>query len=216
MKPILFNTEMVLAVLEGRKTVTRRLMKPQPDAGANGKPIFRFTGCSRDFLRVCVSGYHGTLMCVPPYRPGDILYVRETWRIWRAYRYDADAHIEFRAGGEGTVIRFPYGCADSANRGDYDRFIHKWGVRRNKWHPSIHMPREAARIFLRVTDVRVEQLRDITWLDALKEGCERPMHFDELWNSTIKPKERTLYGWVANPWVWVIEFERCERPEATP
>ena len=84
------------------------------------------------------------------------------------------------------------------------------------WHPSIHMPREAARIFLRVSDVRAERLREITWEDAVKEGCKNPMRFDELWNSTIKPTDRDRYGWEANPWVWVIKFERCRKPDGWP
>ena len=105
------------------------------------------------------------------------------------------------------------------------------------WRPSIHMPREAARIFLRVTDVNVERLQSITELDILeKEGVTvdfpqpKPSYmslaytetrlkpavrkkFADLWNSTIKTADRALYGWDANPWVWVITFERCEPPE---
>lgn len=107
----------------------------------------------------------------PPYRPGDILYVRETWRVLKANRYDADAYIEFKAGGNGTVLRFPHGCTDSINRDNYDHFIEKWGVG-GKWRPSIQMPREAARIFLRVTDVRAERLQDITVNDILREGVD--------------------------------------------
>ena len=105
------------------------------------------------------------------------------------------------------------------------------------WRPSIHMPREAARIFLRATDVRVERLQEITAEGALDEGTDvkfpepKPSYislaytemrlkpaarqsFSELWDSTIKPKDRTAYGWAANPWVWVIEFERISKEEA--
>ena len=197
-KPILFNTDMVRAIQEDRKTVTRRVVK----------------GYTLDYLELDTDGsiigvydqFEGhvrPVMDYSPFHPGDILYVRETWRIWRAHRYDADAHIEFKAGGEGVVLRFPHGYTDSANRDDYDNFIHKWGVRENKWHPSIHMPREAARIFLRVTDVRVERLQDITYEDCLREGITddeinerdafRPVTsarrlFERLWNSTIKKK----------------------------
>lgn len=106
------------------------------------------------------------------------------------------------------------------------------------WHPSIHMPKEAARIFLRVNDVRAERLQEITDEDALAEGltgepydhpntdyhgCTDCMNsgwivpptveFAELWDSTIKKADLPLYGWDANPWVWVIEFERCEKPK---
>ena len=85
-----------------------------------------------------------------------------------------------------------------------------------KWHPSIHMPREAARIFLRVTDVRVERVQDIDDDGVVAEGLNIGDPFDELWDSTIKPADRALYGWDANPWVWVIEFERITREEAIP
>ena len=173
MKPILFNTDMVRAILEDRKTVTRRVVKDKDiinawDCEDDGTPITYIDQATGD-------SYPPTHPC--PYHPGDILYVRETWRIWKAYRYDADAHIEFKAGGEGTVLQFPHGGTDSINRTRYDDFISKWGVG-GKWHPSIHMPREAARIFLRVTGVRVERLQDsfftpgATIFSCQKEGID--------------------------------------------
>lgn len=179
-KPILFNTEMVRAILDGRKTVTRRVVKPQP---------------------VVLNS-----LVIPPYKVGDILYVRETWRIWKAHRYDADAFIDFRSGGYGTILRFVHGCTDLADRDDYDHFIRKWGVD-GKWHPSIHMPKKAARIFLRVTNVRVERLQDCGNMQAKDEGCSCCSQFARIWDGTIKKSDLVKYGWAANPWVWVIEFE---------
>ncbi len=168
-KPILFNTEMVRAILDGRKTCTRRIMKPQPTA------------------------HYGTHCAIPPYQQGDILYVRETWckGSWmnekERYYYKADDN--------------DFLCT---------------------WHPSIHMPKEAARIWLRVTGVRVERLQDIDGKGCVKEGIEEePLKdvgdefvkgmFHDLWDSTIKKSDIDRYGWDANPWVWVIEFERCEK-----
>ena len=84
----------------------------------------------------------------------------------------------------------------------------------NKWRPSIHMPREAARIFLRVTDVRVERLQDCGNMQAKDEGCTGSSQFARLWDSTVKPADRATLGWEANPWVWVIEFERIGKDEA--
>lgn len=97
------------------------------------------------------------------------------------------------------------------------------------WRPSIHMPKAAARIWLKVTDVRLERLQDIDGQEVLKEGLNSRVHpdtvfpgyfdmnqremFEKLWNSTIKKADWNLYGWNANPWVWVIEFERCKKPE---
>ena len=112
-----------------------------------------------------------------------------------------------------------------------------------KWKPSIHMPKEAARIWLKVTDVRVERLQEMKPVDVIKEGAypdcwdclntygesgsqccygteeqcsqcdEVMMEWEKLWNSTIKKTDLDSYGWEANQWVWVIEFERCEKPE---
>lgn len=97
------------------------------------------------------------------------------------------------------------------------------------WRPSIHMPREAARIWLKVTDVRVERLQEITPEQIIKEGTtgfdaehlevlgeHYDIPFATLWDSTIKKSDLDLYGWAANPWVWVIEFEPCEKPDGWP
>lgn len=174
--PILFNTSMVRAILEGRKTVTRRAIRPQPE----GRPI-RMTENS------CYPGCYaieGTPRVIqPPCQTGDILWVRETWALIPDGSYVYKASVE---------------CPDA------------W---RGTWHPSIHMPKEAARIFLKVTGVQAERLREVTWESAAEEGCVNPMRFDELWDSTIKPAERHLYGWDANPWVWVITFERVDQPK---
>lgn len=203
-KPILFNTEMVRAILDGRKSCTRRVVKPQPTA------------------------HYGAQCIKPPYQPGDILYVRETWKCWRAHRYEATADIMFKADGDGVQLQFANGSTDSIDRFDYDKFVNKWFSHNGEWKPSIFMPKEAARIRLKVTNVRVERLQQITEVGIRKEGIEvDPKEcvgkfdfiselfflFQRLWDSTIKKSDLDRYGWDANPWVWVIEFERCEKPE---
>lgn len=221
MKPILFNTEMVRAFLANRKQVTRRAVK-------DADPGWDFVGLEKRpcELRVntdgeeypkeldwpCAvfsagSGYCDYPMRKVPYRPGDILYVRETWAAW-SRTYGVAPVLYYKADGDA-----PDGI---------------------KWRPSIHMPREAARIFLRVTDVRVERLQDITEEQARAEGAidnrhflhspdneyetlhSAREHFAGIWDSTIKPADHDLYGWDANPWVWVIEFEQISREEANP
>ncbi len=230
MKPILFNTEMVQAILEGRKTVTRRVIKPQPVMDTDGLWHWKGYQWMDGGLGIPASRFGDYL----PYRPGDILYVRETWAE------GTDPKIHYKADGE-TLPNV-------------------------KWHPSIHMPRRAARIFLRVTDVGVERLQDISADGILEEGvnieippickmlidpdfpsdrqreqwkkmtetqreeyaqnlarhmciglCDYAVRvfdaFKCLWDSAIKPSDRALYGWKANPWVRVITFERCEEPE---
>ena len=219
-KPIPFNTKMVRAILEDRKTVTRRAVK----------------GYALDHLELDTDGSiigvynqdEGSvfpIMDYAPYRPGDVLYVRETWRK--------------------DVGRYMY----KANYSDDEKFYRDGKEVLVKWRPSIHMPREASRIFLRVTNVRVERLHtqffnhSAAIFSLQEEGvdignhcqgcisfCGCPWCIDEesecgeldyvrdkfanLWDSTIKLKDRALYGWEANPWVWVIGFERCEKPEA--
>ena len=221
-KPILFNTDEVRATLDGRKAVTRRVVKGLPLCGPHAVV---------DEDRLWIEDEYGEFYpaeVFSPYRPGDILYVRETWRVWRAHRYDANADVQFKAGGDGVRVCFANGGTDSIDREDYDRFVEKW-YPNGRWRPSVHMPREAARIFLQVTDVRAERLQDITVNDLQSEGIVPAGylsqyavmteadgwldHFKEIWDSTIKPADRERYGWAASPWVWVIEFERCEKPE---
>ena len=212
-KPIRFTTDEVCATLDGHKTTKRLVVKPQPV----GK------------LAYCMAGYkHGTWgypsddvwkywgdaykrdapipereksrHWTPPCHTDDVLWVREMWaqRSRGNYLYRAAPH------GFGTPEQ-----QDEAMRGI--------GL---KWRPSIHMPREAARIWLRVTDVRVERLREVCNIDMESEGIDvclplnlQKKQFGALWDSTIKPADRERYGWAANPWVWVIEFEQCEEPE---
>lgn len=187
-KPILFNTEMVRAILGGRKTCTRRLIKHNVDAMLN-------ISYHKEHPEVEDKQIISKL-CLPPYQPGDVLYVRETWSEWTGgYVYKA------------WSSPFPQAGA----------------YLEEKWHPSIHMPKDAARIWLKVTEVRVERLQDIDGKGCVKEGIEEePLKdigdefvkgmFHDLWDSTIKKSDLDRYGWNANPWVWVIEFEPCEEP----
>lgn len=184
MKPILFNTEMVRAILEGRKTSTRRIIKDKDivnsfDCEADGTPIAYTDQATGD-------SYLPAMPC--PYQPGDILWVRETWNG------DWCDHYIYKADG------------GSAKAAGY--------AAEPKWRPSIHMPREAARLFLRVKEVSVEKLREISALSAMDEGVTDWNDFVRLWNTTIKSADLPLYGWDANPWVWVIEFERIGKDEA--
>lgn len=202
--PILFNTEMVRANLDGRKSCTRRLVKGfVPDDAIWGYTAFTpkgYISCRGTFA----DGY-GEKFFKLPCEPGDILYVRETWsKGLERYIYRAD---------------YP----------DTEKFYRDGKEIEMKWRPSIHMPKEAARIWLKVTDVRVERLQEITEDGAKAEGAnfkngknvgfEEKMNrtaierFAEIWNSTIKKSDLDRYGWDASPWVWVIEFERCEKPE---
>ena len=215
-KPILFNTEMVRAILDGRKDATRRIVKGFiPDDAVWGYTAFTpkgYISCRGTFA----DGY-GEKFFKLPCEPGDILYVRETWQCWRAHRYEATADVRFRAGGDDVRLQFANGNTDSIDRLDYDTFVHKWFSHNGEWKPSLFMPKVAARIWLKVTDVRVERLQDMTDDDAEAEGCfdytSTALGFFDVWDSTIKKSDLDRYGWDANPWVWVIEFERCEKPE---
>ena len=204
-KPILFNTEMVRVILDGRKSCTRRINK---DANDYVVPDMDFY--DSDKRTYAVHNYadkeHTDKLSIAertcPIYPSDILYVRESYsELSFGYVYKADGeNIDHL----GNVI---------------------------KWHPSIHMPKEAARIWLKVTDVRVERLQECGegWcIDIEKEGIATPqdpilyisddafhnalrMEFQKIWDSTIKKSDIDRYGWKANPWVWVIEFERCDK-----
>lgn len=195
---------MVRANLDGRKSCTRRLVKGfVPDDAIWGYTAFTpkgYISCRGTFA----DGY-GEKFFKLPYQIGDILYVRETWS----------------KGLERYIYRADYS--------DTEKFYRNGKEIEIKWKPSIHMPKEAARIWLKVTDVRVERLQEITEDGAKAEGAnfkngknvgfEEKMNrtaierFAEIWNSTIKKADLDRYGWDASPWVWVIEFEQCEKPE---
>ncbi len=194
MKPILFNTAMVQAILDGRKTTTRRIIKVNNSLEfmgfKEGKALLG-KGC-------CI---HETIKA--PYMPGDILYVRETWGISNSLgdfaRNNRTAEYVYKAG---------------YSKGERIPMVREQEKNLGVWKPSIHMPKDVARIFLKVTSARVERLQDITEDGIRAEGIteEWPPHamdkFRKLWDSTTKE-----YRWETNPWVWVIEFERIEKSE---
>lgn len=219
-RPILFNGPMVRAILDGQKTVTRRAVKVQPrsrgDIGSYGlgQPFIRHPDPTKRNLE-CPYG-----------RPGDRLWVRETWGVISHTWNEHGDMVDWVPDRPATAIReLPFGrgyysghviyAADGANEwaGDDDG----GGEPRSAWHPSIHMPRLASRILLEVTSIRVERLQDITEEQAKAEGvlsCERDI--DENGNG-YSPLE--LFGglwtmingmesWNSNPWVWVVEFKR--------
>ena len=223
-KPILFNTEMVHAILCGRKTATSRVVKPQQIIGLgcdkcpNNMPEEYIKEKKMLFKPYCDMTDNELISAVykPPYKPSDVLYVRETWQCWRAKRFESTVDIMFRAGGDGVQLKFANGSTDCIDRFDYDEFVDKWFSHNGEWKPSLFMTKEAARIFLKVKNVRVERLQNITEEQAIKEGTKEifpPLAVDEfrdIWNAAIKKSNIALYGWDANPFVWVIEFERIE------
>lgn len=227
-KPILFNTEMVQAIIQGRKTQTRRIVKgieclnvyravPAEDAYETlGKWDF-FHGWSENGAMIdAVEGIKA------PYSVGDVLWVRETW----------DKAPESSRNVFHEVYYY---------KADGDLRPESW---QSNWHPSIHMPKEAARIFLKVKGVRVERLQNITPEEVEAEGTDMDAWYEHdewqhqvgdgfvadetmvvfetlcgffghrVWDNTMQSLEQyEKYGWDANPWVWSIEFERCEKPE---
>ena len=233
-KPILFNTEMVRANLDGRKSCTRRIVKARPDE-KHTFPLGFVTG-STEAKELGHFGFGtnengGSIQFAkPPYQPGDILYVRET--VWQKIGHCLDMDGETKPS---WYNEFRYAASDEKPEVGWD---YSWVKR-----PSIHMPKEAARIWLKVIDVRVERLQEMKPVDVIKEGAypdcwdclnaygesgsqccygteeqcsqcdEVMMEWEKLWTSTIKKSDLDRYGRDANPWVWVIEFERCEKPE---
>lgn len=202
MKPILFNTEMVRAILDGRKTVTRRVVRKK----YSNTDLTMFTNkygtrlieqqndapepvefIDEDGVKHTRHSLVACMDCKPPYRSGDILYVRETWKYL------------------GTDMESNPCFAYKANSPHLQNNMYI------KWRPSIHMPREAARIFLRVNNVRTERLQDITEGGAKAEGAKEKRDFIRIWNNTVPDKDNQQLVWSANPWVWVIEFERTVR-----
>lgn len=208
-RPILFNTEMVKAILEGRKTQTRRVVKGY---------LQDYNNVSKSFLK-CEFDFHhkdgvGQIVESPYGKPGDRLWVRETWCENQNPDSDNFGGFEYKA--------------------DYDL-----AADLIKWKPPIFMPREASRILLEIKDIRVERVQEISQVDAMEEGVfclkkgwvdtmfpeyaevlslwntgkhgNKPplgptpiMRFEKLWDSINEPRG---YGWNVNPWVWVVEFK---------
>lgn len=238
-KPILFNTEMVRAILDGRKKVTRRAVRYKYDNTEMEMKTDKYGTRLIEIQKDIEGETYGTrkdgttwrkirgyIEKKPPYRRGDILYVRETWQ----YAYDLDDNDQiieetgryyYAAGPDDALPHFTHWL--DATTGEYKGCM--------PWHPSIHMPKEAARIFLQVRNVRVERLQDMTAEDCKKEGGETDRYLDmqeeagicgiqcetlkdyfaySIWDSVVPKQELNKYGWDANPWVWVIEFERLE------
>lgn len=238
-KPILFNTDMVRAILDGRKTCTRRIVKPQWEECPACKYVHNEYIYDKMVENVYCArcGYPLEPERRSPYQPGDILYVRETWQ----YLYELD--------GNEQVIedtgKYYYAATDTI---PFDTYVDENGVKHDHapWRPSIHMPKEAARIWLKVTDVRVERLQKIDEDGVWNEGfrftppcltrvsadghtcdldgpctsrikyCDMTMEElfgRELWDKTIKKSDLDRYGWDANPYVFVIEFVKIDKPE---
>ena len=238
-KPILFNTPMTQAIREGRKTATRRIVKPNTSWGLEllGGQDTRLTSDDVE------------LICDPPCAVGDVLWVRETWQFWPcitcgerdctrkpAVYEDAEAITEgcwiYRADGETTALSSLSG-----------------GI---CWRPAIHMPKQAARSFLKVKSVYPAKLQEsflyrpspvrefageglkfsetclhcqgVHYATPCEENNELnciellliKSEFERLWDSTVPKGRRDREGWAADPWVWVIRFERCERPDGWP
>ena len=200
MKQILMNTDMVRALLEGRKTVTRRNPFQMPGDYNRIKGLYRDDKHQLCAIFQCTTPGDPTIEEVyAQYQPGDILWVRETWGM----------ASDLLGAVPGPVYMADYSESE----------LQHLRTKGYRWKPSIHMPREVARIFLKVTGVRVERLQDLTLKDAEMEGIDprRPMFTDfvHLWDSTI-PKhpnkfKRYPYYWEDNPWVWVISFEQIRR-----
>lgn len=185
-RPILFSSPMVRAILAGRKTQTRRIVKPLHMATVDAEQF--------PILAMCPHG-----------RPGDRLWVKETW----------GALPHMMGGVQRETLRYR---AD----GEYQNERGTW-----RWRSSIHMPRWASRITLEITDVRVERLQDISEADAVAEGCN-PIRPELVQDGLIVRPGRSAVeefrlvweqingggSWEKNPWVWVIEFKKLEQQEA--
>lgn len=217
MKSKVFNTEMVQAILKGDKTQFREIVKPQPK-------LFYVNGQQRDIInpnhiefKIMDNGGHNYFM-VPPYQAGDIIFVKETWKVCRSYDTELGFDVNYKSDNKILPCIF-----------DVERYL-LFGKFENKYsfQSPITMPEEAARIFLKIKDIKVQRLCSITEQQIKDEaipydeeiynmpcnienagetylkGC-----FMRMWDSKYEKKS---YGWDKNPWVWCVEFERVEKP----
>lgn len=231
--PILFNTDMVQAILDKRKTATRRICR---DGNDYSVPDMQFYDAEKRTYAVhnYADKEHKESVSIAertcPVCPDDILYVRETWTFKNCtecayfFKYEPDPCMI-------DTMPTSYEDRDTESKGCYMYRTNYRHPERIVWRPSIHMPKAAARIWLHVTGVMVERLQDMTLDDFLSEGVVlRPEAFNDpdnaywqardifrgIWDSTIPKAKLPEYGWDANPWVWVKKFERCEKPKEEP
>lgn len=205
--PILFSTPMVQAILEGRKSMTRREVKPE---------LIQSENCFH--WNKWINQQYSNPECSPYGKVGDILWVRET-SLWVMRDH---AHDLLEGSKDNNQIVYKA----SVNEDWFNYAKEKYNY---KWKPSLFMPKDACRIFLKITNVRVERLADISPNDSIKEGIEvegsNPWYKDYIRNIDFYPfanpwfSFRSLWisingkdSWNANPWVWVIEFKRVEKP----
>lgn len=215
MKSIIMSIEDVYGILDGRKTQTRRVVKEDRRgewAAVNGVRNNSEYGASVPCYlhrETAVDDISRNIM-YPKYDVGDILWVRETW-----FREDCTPDCA----GREDENECPFNRVGNACYGYKAQYL--TGGDDIKWRPSIFMPKEAARIFLRVTDVRVERVQDIS-----AEDCEAEGYFE---TAPVEPRPRSWfsavwdacnakrgYGWDSNPWVWVYTFERVDKPAGWP
>lgn len=221
--PILFTSDMVRAILDGRKTQTRRVMKPQPEKDDSGFWRYAGAGWSRDDFVPVAPGHPLEASC--PYgRPGSELWVRETFALREPCDNKAPSECM-----EDEAVWF---------KADNNELT---GNAAGRWRPSIHMPRWASRVQLTVTDIRVERVQGISIDDVWAEGVQIPTnngnavisltdkytiatymegtvseweqddffraHFAKLWDELNADRDQGQFAWESNPWVWVIDFE---------
>ncbi|MBP4063487.1 hypothetical protein J9896_08745 [Acinetobacter baumannii] len=215
-RPILFNSEMVRAILEGRKTQTRRLLKEkliseQAEFECGNRP--NVTRSEPNLQYYIDNG-------CPFGQIGDRLWVRETWRIdpnasgWSMNEDEpCSGWIDYKAGGTSEVTAPSFNAVQkSFPKGEVD-----WDFLPFNWRPSIHMPRWASRILLEITEIRVERLNEITEADAKAEGLDNSRSEAAIqigWYELPVPAFRRVWEWIygkgswkQNPWVWVVEFK---------
>ena len=223
-RPIIFTTEMVQAILDGRKTQTRRVIKPYPEI-VTGDMLSQYRWYAANHGDFC-GDVERELK--PPYGyPGCLLYVRETWARG-CKEADPYCHCDTdELQKENHYYVYKADTPDAKYPLDWDDALAEDWVKDAdfvpRWKPSIHMPKSASRIWLRVKDVRVERVQDITESDAKNEGVRvdklsppqiifNTTHakfryryaFQDLWDSINKKRG---FGWESNPWVWVVSFE---------
>lgn len=240
-KPILFSTEMVQAILEGRKTQTRRIVKPQPSRQLFSVNMGYWSEEPKNLKHPYIKS---------KFEVGDVLWVRENWKPGAWHEDECKVAFDYKASPE--ILKTPWCYFEDASKfeelqmkwmdellkvpdlhpskveGDEEKIYFNWlpGQSPLKWKPSIFMPKEACRIFLKIKSIKVERLQDISEENSRKEGVK---HLIPNWKDYTEkaPCHYTAYGsfkslwcsinnektWKDNPWVWLIEFERIEKPE---